>query len=442
MVDLPDTAAGERPPEPPLFLALTRLLALPVTSVRETLVEACEVVASVIETDKVDAFLHDAARDSLVALGTNDSPMSRLQRALGLDHMPLSNGGRAAEVFQTGKRYLCDDVQADPGELQGVKEGLKVQSAIAVPIEVQGKRRGVLMVTAATRNKYRWSDLEFLAAVAHWVGVVTHRAELVEEATRVAAERARQRTAEELVAVVAHDLRNLIAPLAGRLDVLLARAEAEGRAADVDELSKASRGVERLARVLSNLLSVERIERGLFDLRLQVVDLVELTRSTAALFAAGGRAIEIEAAPQVLARADPDALRQALENLLHNAITHSPEGAALSLTVRRDRFDGANWSLVRVRDFGPGIPAELLPTLFDRFALGPKSFGLGLGLYLARSLVQAHGGSLVVEDADGPGACFRLALPMYEPPGGEAAKVTSGASEGRREGDGGPASHT
>lgn len=441
MVDLPDTAAGERAPEPPLFVALTRLLALPVASVRETLVAACEVVASVVETDKVDAFLHDAARDSLVALGTSDSPMSRLQRALGLDHVPLSNGGRAAEVFQTGERYLCDDVQADAGELQGLKEGLKVQSAIAVPIEVQGKRRGVLMVTAAARNKYRWSDLEFLTAVAHWVGVVTHRAELVEEATRVAAERARQRTAEELISVVAHDLRNLIAPLAARLDVLTARAEAEARAADLDELSKASRGVERLARVLSNLLSVERIERGLFDLRPRVVDLVELTRSTAALFATGGQAIEIEAPPQVLARADPDALRQALENLLHNAITHSPVGAALSLTIRRDRFDGANWSLVRVRDFGPGIPAELLPTLFDRFALGPKSFGLGLGLYLARSIVQAHGGSLVVEDADGPGACFRLALPMYEPPAGEAGEATGGGSEARREGDGGPAPH-
>ncbi|MDC0716624.1 GAF domain-containing sensor histidine kinase [Nannocystis bainbridge] len=442
MADLSDSTSGERATEPPLFLALTRLLALPVTSVRETLVEACEVVASVIETDKVDAFLHDAARDSLVALGTNDSPMSRLQRALGLDYMPLSNGGRAAEVFQTGKRHLCDDVQADPGELQGIKEGLKVQSSIAVPIEVQGKRRGVLMVAAATRNKYRWSDLEFLAAVAHWVGVVTHRAELVEEATRVAAERARQRTAEELVAVVAHDLRNLITPLAARLDVLTVRAEAEARAPDVDELSKASRGVERLARVLSNLLSVERIERGLFDLRLQLVDLVELTRGTAALFATGGRRIEIEAPPQVLARADPDAMRQALENLLHNASSHSPEGAGLSLTIRRDRFDGANWSLVRIRDFGPGIPAELLPTLFDRFALGPKSSGLGLGLYLARSIVQAHGGTLVVEHADGPGACFRLALPMYEPTVGESAEATCGGREGRREGDGGPASHT
>ncbi|MCY1007097.1 GAF domain-containing protein [Nannocystis pusilla] len=227
MVDLPETPAGERTPDSPLFVALTRLLATPVTSVRETLDAACEVVASVVETDKVDAFLHDAARDSLVAIGTSDSPMSRLQRALGLDRLPLSNGGRAVEVFQTGKRYLCDDVQADAGELQGIREGLKVQSTMAVPIEVQGKRRGVLMVTAASRNKYRWSDLEFLTAVAQWIGVVTHRAELVEEATRVAAERARQRTAEELISVVAHDLRNLIAPLAARLDVLTVRAEAE-----------------------------------------------------------------------------------------------------------------------------------------------------------------------------------------------------------------------
>lgn len=428
MVEEPDTG-GERPPDPPLFVALTRLLALPVTSVRETLTAACEVLSTVLETDKIDAFLHDAGSDSLVAVGTSDSPMSRHQRAIGLDRLPLANGGRSVEVFQTGKHYFCDDVLADGGELPGIRLGLKVQSAMGVPIEIQGKRRGALSIASGARNKYRWSDLEFLAAVAHWVGVVTHRAELVEEATRAAAERARQRTAEELVSVVAHDLRNLVTPLAARLHVLTARAKREARAADIAELSKATHAVERLERVLSNLLTVERIERGLFDLKLEVVDLVELVRASAGLFATGGVTIEIEAPPQVLVRADPDTLRQALENLLHNATSHSPEGTPLALTVRSERLDGADRTVVRVRDFGPGIPAELRPTLFDRFAVGPQSLGLGLGLYLARSLVQAHGGSLEIEDPDGPGACFRLALPLYEPPTREADEAGEAADE-------------
>ncbi|WAS99515.1 sensor histidine kinase [Nannocystis punicea] len=416
MSEEPDTAAGERAPEPPLFVTLTRLLALPVTSVRETLMEACEVLTTVIVTDKIDAFLHDPGSDSLVAVGTNDMPMARQQRAIGLDRLPLANGGRAVEVFRTGKRYICDDVAADREELPGIREVLKVQSAIGVPIEVQGRRRGVLLVVSAAKNMYQWGDLEFLAAVAHWVGVVTHRAELVEEATRAAAERARQRTAEELVSVVAHDLRNLVTPLSARLQVLSARAQAESRAADIAELGKAVRAVERLERVLTCLLSVERIERGLFDPKLQDVDLVELARSTAALFATGGHEIELEAPAQLRVRADPDTLRQGLENLLHNAVSHSPEGAPMSLTIRNERAEGADWTVLRVRDFGPGIPAELRPTLFDRFAAGPQSIGLGLGLYLARSIVQAHGGALTVEDPDGPGACFRLALPLVEPP--------------------------
>lgn len=401
-------------PEPPLFVALTRLLALSATSVSETLTAACEVLTTVVETDKIDAFLYDAGSESLVAVGTNDMPMSRRQRAIGLDRMPLANGGRAVEVFQSGKPYFCDDVAADRGELPGIKEALKVQSAMGVPLEIQGKRRGVLMVVSAARNTYRWTDLEFLAAIAHWIGVVTHRAELVEEATRTAAERARQRTAEELVSVVAHDLRNLVTPLAARLHRLAARAEADARAVDVAELSKAIGGVERLERVLTHLLNVERIERGLFDLKLQLVEVVELVRDTAALFATGGHAIEIEAPSPVQVRADPEALRQALENLLHNARSHSPEGTAVSLSIRNERFDGADWTVVRVRDFGPGIAAEILPTLFDRFAAGPQSIGLGLGLYLARSLVQAHGGTLTVENPQGPGACFRLALPLHE----------------------------
>jgi signal transduction histidine kinase len=416
MTQEPDTGAGESAPEPPLFVTLTRLLGLPATTVRETLTAACDVLATVIATDKIDAFLHEPGSDSLVAVGTNDMPMSRHQRAVGLDRLPLANGGRAVEVFRTGRRYICDDVAADPEELPGIKAALKVRSAIGVPIEIQGKRRGVLMVVSMARNQYQWADLEFLAAVAHWVGVVTHRAELVEEATRAAAERARQRTAEELVAVVAHDLRNLVSPLSARLQVLSVRAELEARAADIAELSKALESVERLERVLTNLLSVERIERGLFHLKSQLVDLVELARSTAGLFATDGREIELDAPPQLFVLADPDTLRQALENLLHNACSHSPEGTPLSLTLRNERFEGADWTVLRVRDFGPGITAEILPTLFDRFAVGPKSFGLGLGLYLARSIVQAHGGTLAVEDPDGPGACFRLALPLYEPP--------------------------
>ena len=81
--------------------------------------------------------------------------------------------------------------------------------------------------------------------------------------------------------------------------------------------------------------------------------------------------------------------------------------------VSTERRDGCTWGLLEVRDQGPGIPAELMPRVFDRFAAGPSSSGLGLGLYLARRIAVAHGGELTAESQPGKGAHFFLRLPCY-----------------------------
>lgn len=400
-----------------LLATLTQLLALPATTVRGAVIAACNCVAAVLDADKVDGFMHDPGRDSLVAVGTNDSPMARLQRSIGLDVVPVVQGGRAAQIFATGEPYLCNDVQADMQELQGIREALGVQSTVAAPLTIRGKRRGALMVSSARAGKFSPADLKFLVAVSHWVGVVIHRAELVEEATRWAALRARQRTAEELVAVVAHDLRNHLVPMSSRVGILELRATRERRERDLADLARMRQTIERIEQVITDLLAVERIERGLFAPRFERIDLVTLARETAALMSTEAHPIEVEAPASAPVDADARALRQLLENLLHNARTHSPEGLGTTVTIGHEPVDGAERTVLRVRDFGPGIAPELLPTLFERYRTGPSSAGLGLGLYLARSLAHAHGGTLVVEDPEGPGACFRLALPMPPEPG-------------------------
>lgn len=395
-----------------LFDTLTRLLALSATTVEGTMKAVSNLVGEVLSSDKVDAFLYDAGSSSLFAVGTSDTETSRKQRALGLDRLPLANGGRSVQVFREGTPHLCNDVAADADELPGIRHELGIRSTVAVPFDVQDRRRGVLQVSAVEADQYDRSDLAFLVAVARWVGVVTHRAELVEEATRAAAHRARQRAAEELLAVVAHDLRNHLAPLSMRLYVVSARAEQDGRHDDIADLAKLLGAVERLERVVTNLLDVERIERGLLIMRPKPLDLVELARETAGLFGTPGHDIRVDASASVLVDADPDAIRQALENLLHNAGKHSAEGATTTLYVTHERRDGADWGVVRVQDAGPGIAPELVSSLFDRFTVGPASSGLGLGLYLARSVAQAHGGSLTIEEPESAGACFRLALPL------------------------------
>lgn len=104
--------------------------------------------------------------------------------------------------------------------------------------------------------------------------------------------------------------------------------------------------------------------------------------------------------------------RTALENLLVNARKHSPDNVPVVVEMgERETPDGKR-AVIEVRDGGPGIPAELLPRLFDRFASGGNYKGLGLGLYISRGIAEAHGGTLTVDSKRGKGAALRLALPL------------------------------
>jgi GAF domain-containing protein len=111
----------------------------------------------------------------------------------------------------------------------GFREGLGIRSLLGVPLLVSGQRRGVLLAASARPERFTEEDRHFLEAVAGWVGEVAHRAELVEQLTAQAAEQARRATADEVVTVLAHDVRNLIMPLRGRADLLLRRAQRAGR---------------------------------------------------------------------------------------------------------------------------------------------------------------------------------------------------------------------
>jgi DNA-binding CsgD family transcriptional regulator len=115
-----------------------------------------------------------------------------------MDQQPLANGGVVARVFQHGQPYATGHADQDPDQLRGMIDGLGARSEINVPFDVQGERRGVLSAISVQPEFFTEADLPFLQAVAHWVGMVTHRAELFERATREAARRGRRDAAEEL----------------------------------------------------------------------------------------------------------------------------------------------------------------------------------------------------------------------------------------------------
>jgi two-component system OmpR family sensor kinase len=147
------------------------------------------------------------------------------------------------------------------------------------------------------------------------------------------------------------------------------------------------------------------------QLHWQPVDVAQLVRDTADAVHTPHLRMAVEVPDELLAEVDPDRIQQALENLLHNARTHAP-GSPVSVTLWQEARDTGVWAILRVQDQGPGIAPTIVDTLMTRFVRGQHSKGLGLGLYLASSIAQAHGGALTVESTLGQGTTFQLAVPL------------------------------
>jgi two-component system, OmpR family, sensor kinase len=394
------------------FHTLQRLLAIPATSLKESLNQAADLISEVMTADKIDAMMYEPEIESLVALGTSNTPMGRRQHDIGMNRLPLANGGREVEVFQTGEPYHSGTAKADPGMLLGVTDGLGAQSVIAVPLDIAGTRRGVLMALNSRQDHFVADDLAFMILLARWVGMVAERAELAEHIAAEAVKQARRAAAEELMTVLAHDLNNHLTPVKGQIDLLRRRAQQEDRAQDLSSADTASRAITRMQQLIADLLDAARLEGGVFALSLAPVDLVALVRDVAERHGGSTQRIEVRLPDELTLQADASRLGQALENLLNNAVEHSPESTPITVTLSQEtRADGV-WAILEVRDEGPGIAADLLPTLFERFAKDTGSPGLGLGLYLARGVAHAHGGDLTVETQVGQGSTFRLSLPL------------------------------
>jgi len=397
-----------------LLDVLEQLLQLPAADLRATLSRVSDVISRSSGADKVDAFLYDSARDSLVAVGSSTQPLSQLQRELGLDVLQLSNGGRTVEVYRTGKTYVSGRVGEDKDELRGIRDGLGVRSEIGVALEIGGSRRGMIMLASKQPEFFSEEDARFMETVVRWVGVVTHRAELAEEIGRNAIELGRRAGAEELITVLAHDLRNYLAPLTMRLEVLRLRAEREGREDALRDIGLLGRSLRRLGDLVNDILDVSRIDQGVFQIQPQRIELSALVRDIVGGFESARQAIQltVQQGDAIYVAGDSARLRQCLENVIANAIQKSPVTAAIDVFVRREEKPGRDrQALVEVIDEGPGIPAEQLPFLFERYRAGEGTSGLGLGLYLAKRIAAVHGGDLTAESQPGKGARFTLSLP-------------------------------
>ena len=249
-----------------LLTTLECLLTIQALDMKSALDQASTLVAEALGAEKADAFLHDPASSTLVAVGTSTTPLGRRQKQLGLGRLPLANGGQAVTVFQTGASYHTGQAADDPNVPPGITRSLGVHSLIDVALDVQGVRRGVFEVSSTRPDAFSFADLRFSEAVARWIGLMVHRAELVEQVTQAAAEQARRVAADELIRVLAHDLRGPLVPALGYLTMLHKDALRAERPQAMHYAEQGQLALKRLQHMISAILDASRLEQGLFAL--------------------------------------------------------------------------------------------------------------------------------------------------------------------------------
>ena len=229
---------------------------------------------------------------------------------------------------------------------------------------------------------------------------------------RLQADEASRKT---LLTDITHELRTPLTVIQGNLEGLLDGVYP----ADDEHLSTILDETRTLGRLIDDLRTLALADRGALDLRREGVDLAVLAHETVAGVRAAADAAgvsmtvhEVDAdLPPV--SADPTRIREVLGNLLSNALRHTPAGGSVTVEVARS---GTSAVSVTVRDSGPGIAADVMPRVFERFVRTPDSPGSGLGLAIARDLVEAHGGTIAAESPAGRGTAIRFSLPA-RPPG-------------------------
>ena len=388
--------------------------------------------------DSADAILRDTAallgrflKASRVVYGEYDAERRQVTfqanyvdgaEALHGSYDTIHFGSGNFETLERGDTWVSDDLEQDARtcgpDVWPAYRALGVHAGVAVPLSRNGALTACLFVNQVHARTWSEDELRVIGDVAEraWSAIERVRAE---EALRAA-----DRRKDEFLAMLAHELRNPLAPIAAAAQLLTLGPEDSGRVARTSGIIK--RQVAHMTGLVDDLLDVSRVTRGLavlecapVDLKRVVADAVEQVRPLAE---ARRHELVLQLAPgPAFAEGDHKRLVQVLANLLNNAAKYTPEGGRLGLALAVDA-DGVTMA---VTDNGIGIAPDLLPTVFELFAQAERTpdraqGGLGLGLALVKSLVELHGGSVTAASAGRDcGSRFTVRLPRSEAPIGD-----------------------
>ncbi len=332
-------------------------------------------------------------------------------------------GAECLRLMRAGEPYVVHDSANDPridDEDRQAYVRTAIGAVICVPIMKSGRFIAAMAVHTIAPRRWEPAEIALVQQVASrcWESLERARVE-AERASLLESAEAANRAKDEFMAMLGHELRNPLSPILTALQLMKLR----GDRASERERTVIERQVNHLTRLVDDLLDVSRIARGKVELKTEFVELAEVVAS----------AIEV-ASPLIEARAhslsvdvprtglgvhgDPARLGQVVSNLLTNAAKYTPPGGRIAISGGTDADD----VVLRVRDTGIGIGADVLPRVFDVFVQGRQAIdraegGLGLGLSIVRSLVERHGGRVSVT-SDGPdlGSEFLVRLPTAQAP--------------------------
>jgi signal transduction histidine kinase len=402
----------------------------------EILARSAEAIAAFTRAERVWFFLHDPQSNRLQAAwpawNLGEDTATRLQ-------VPAGARSIVSEVFRGGELSIVDDLQSLSAADPAFPQVLAVTNAVLCPLKTEKETLGVVVATNRPGG-FGQEEADALTSFADAASLLLRNARLYSTLQGTVEElRRASRLKDHFLQNVNHELRTPLTSIVGWTDLL------EEATVDEETLRRGLKQSRQAARVLlaliDDLLDLARTDRGTLSLDLRMVslsDVVSRAMETVRLMAES-KGVVLILAPRPVSmpavRADVLRLQQIVWNLLANAIKFTPRHGRVIVRIERE----ADTYLVSVEDDGIGIPENELPHVFDRFRQADGSAtrrhpGMGIGLTLARSLVELHGGTIRAESNPGRGSRFTFSLPI---PAGErrAAEERNQPAVGRRQED-------
>jgi signal transduction histidine kinase len=327
----------------------------------------------------------------------------------------LAQPSLAGTVFRTDTPLLSNSASTDAWVGDSLRKALGIETLLVAPLTSGPRPIGVLAAVNARKGSFNDSDLRFTTLLGARIGGVIDASRARErERALLQSLREANRTKTEFVSMLAHELKGPMTTIKGFGEVLRDQWSSipdNQRSRFFDIVTKE---IDRLARLVNDLLDVSRMEAGTLRYEMEPITLSDLVESILAVHPSLGAEHTLtnevpEGLPQVMG--DKDRIRQVLLNLLTNATRYAPEGT--TVTIGAEALDGEvrAW----ISDEGIGIAPEDRDRVFFKFVMLPKpgwvKKGTGLGLFITKGIVEAHGGRIWIDSAPGRGTTFYFTLP-------------------------------